>query len=772
MLNGSKPKAHRKYIQDIVTFLKNEALALEEAVKYEHKQNGSDHTVRVSIGGDSVEAKRKTLKTAKEAAARDMMAMIGPWVEEEDWRLQVERLTECVPAAFANSWLPPVFDARQLRVEDANWYEVEVQLGPLTVVSVTEGLSTSLDSLIEHTSNFLKSRNMEALLRIPIEEGLGEMEVAAHMNQPYVQSRNLLEVRMDNGDKETVLPAVDLFTMQLHLPDGGQFPPSYGAEDMHGCRKVFKCKVTGQEFSGVHNLVSHVRSINYWRRLGKFFLNGQLRETFNPRSEPSTQAEAVWQETEADRQLRLSCAPRLCSRCDKEGRRSLALYEAEAEFLRPECLLELLRNKANTKFTQLPLPNVIHPVQDLQQGKMVDKTNLKYLIAVYRCVDMVQPPPPITSNSKSEEKEDNKPQSLMSVNVEEPSGPAKAFKPPEAGQNGGGFGNMYQGQERNGFKMGWEDPTQAQGPGGQFGFGPRGGGPGWGPHMGGGYGPGPPMGYGGHYGPGPMGGGYGGPRMRFNNPGGFGPRQPRPPVPSNVPGPSNPEAVGMKRKITAEKKLEKYSGGELVMPEGEEEAGNSAYTGKVGKTGFSEKNKKETARYAALPPPGHNQWNNISGNENFKIDNSMANLKPVGANFKAKGRVQMPKPLVMAKFSPQGQDSSGFRMAPEPVKNMESSSQEASSGQTQSADKKEQGKNKYLEEIQCNNAIMSYDITTHFVLFSGEGVSDDWFSAGTSEVKMRSIDQEAIMKSIQSAKTKMGSMETDFTKVKRKSKWD
>ena len=177
--------------------------------------------------------------------------------------------------------------------------------------------------------------------------------------------------------------------------------------------------------------------------------------------------------------------------------------------------------------------------------------------------------------------------------------------------------------------------------------------------------------------------------MRFNGPGGFGPRQPRPPVPTNVPGPSNPDAVGMKRKITAEKKLEKYSGGEVVMPEGEEEVGNAAYTGKIGKTGFSDKNKKETARYAALPPPGHNQWNNISGNENFKIDNSMANLKPVGANFKAKGRVNMPKPLVMAKFSPLGQDISGFRMASEAVKNPEPSSQV--SGPAQSADKQEKG---------------------------------------------------------------------------------
>ena len=182
--------------------------------------------------------------------------------------------------------------------------------------------------------------------------------------------------------------------------------------------------------------------------------------------------------------------------------------------------------------------------------------------------------------------------------------------------------------------------------------------------------------------------------MRFNNPGGFGPRQPRPPVPTSVPGPSNPEAVGMKRKITADKKLEKYSGGDVVMPEGEEEAGNAAYTGKIGKTGFSEKNKKETARYAALPPPGHNQWNNISGNENYKIDNSMANLKPVGANFR-KGKVQMPKPLVMAKFSPLGQDISGFRMAAETAKNTESSSQVTSSGQTQGADKQEQG------ELKC-----------------------------------------------------------------------
>ena len=175
-------------------------------------------------------------------------------------------------------------------------------------------------------------------------------------------------------------------------------------------------------------------------------------------------------------------------------------------------------------------------------------------------------------------------------------------------------------------------------------------------------------------------GGFGGQmggRMRWNSP-----RQ-------SAPAPADPESVGLKRKITAEKKLEKYSKGEVIMPESEEEV-QEAYTGKVGKTGFSEKNKKETARYAALPPPGHSQWNKISGNENFKIDNSMANLKPVGANFKANKtgvRVCIPwkrgmcklgdrcnynhgdpqqlklQSLVDAKISPMERDLSGYRIA-------------------------------------------------------------------------------------------------------------
>merc|ERR1712029_482036 len=53
-----------------------------------------------------------------------------------------------------------------------------------------------------------------------------------------------------------------------------------------------------------------------------------------------------------------------------------------------------------------------------------------------------------------------------------------------------------------------------------------------------------------------------------------------------------------------------------------------------------------------------------------------------------------------------------------------------------------------------------------------ESMNDDWFSDGPSEVSLRSIDKDTIFKSIQTAKHKMGDMETDFTQVKKKSKWD
>ena len=166
-----------------------------------------------------------------------MLKMIGPHVEEEVWKQSSEKISDCVPQAYKSAWLPPVFDARHVSVDKDMWYEVEVQLGPITVVSCTNSLSNSLQSLCSHVCCFLKNRNLEQLIREPIEESLKEMEVFSHLNQPYVQSKNLIEVRMDGPDGAQIVPPVDVFHMQQYLPDGF-FPYPYGARDVLACIKV------------------------------------------------------------------------------------------------------------------------------------------------------------------------------------------------------------------------------------------------------------------------------------------------------------------------------------------------------------------------------------------------------------------------------------------------------------------------------------------------------------------------------------------------------
>ena len=763
MLSTSRTKTHRKYIQDVVTFLAQEAAAAEEEVKFEHREVGSDHQVRVSLGGDSVEALRKTLKSAKEGAAMQMLIMIGPYLEESVWKASSEAVSDCVSVEYRPSWLPPVYDARHLSLGPSSsqppFYEVEVQLGPITAVSVSENLSSSLETLTKHTSNFLSTRDLPGLLREPQDESLKEMEVFSHLNQPYVQTTGLLEVRMKSSNSGAVLPPVDVFVMQQHLPDG-KFPPQYGGKDVYGCTKVFWCHLTQQEIVGVDNLLAHVHSRAYWRRLGKIFVNGHLRETFNPGGEVSLPGTAG-EETAEERQVRLSCTPRLCQSCLDRSKRKVAEYwnKNNYEYFCADCT----ENKSDPKIEKLPPPTVIHPMKDKEAGREVSKDSLKYLISVYRCVDQLSSGPP----------------SLLTMNLEPVAG--APYKPPN--HNGGGFGGLYSEGARGGFKsgwedpfapkMGWDDPTQPQ-----FGFGRGGGGyQGYprGGHMGyGGFGP--MRGFGGF-------GGHMGNRMRWNSPGGN--------QGHFAPAPSDPGAVGLKRKITAEKKLEKYSGGEVIMPESEEDV-QEAYTGKVGKTGFSEKNKKETARYAALPPPGHSQWNKISGNENFKIDNSMANLKPVGANFKANKtgvRVCIPwkrgmcklgdrcnynhgdpqqtklQSLVDANISPLERDLSGYRIAADNKPQTDGLTGAGAAGGTGAslhpANSREKGKTP-----------SPFSAFVKLFVFVEESVNEDWFSQGTSEVKMRSADKDAILKSIQTAKFKMEGMETDFTQVKKKSKWD
>ena len=69
LMFGSRPRTGSKYIQDVLTFLAQEASAAEEEIKWEQKAEGSEVAVRLTLGGDSVEARGTTLKAAMEVAA-------------------------------------------------------------------------------------------------------------------------------------------------------------------------------------------------------------------------------------------------------------------------------------------------------------------------------------------------------------------------------------------------------------------------------------------------------------------------------------------------------------------------------------------------------------------------------------------------------------------------------------------------------------------------------------------------------------------------------
>ena len=66
---GSRPKTAGKFIQDILTFLSQEAAAAEEEIKWEQKTEGSEVAVRLTLGGEAVEGRGETVKAAKEGAA-------------------------------------------------------------------------------------------------------------------------------------------------------------------------------------------------------------------------------------------------------------------------------------------------------------------------------------------------------------------------------------------------------------------------------------------------------------------------------------------------------------------------------------------------------------------------------------------------------------------------------------------------------------------------------------------------------------------------------
>merc|ERR1719244_176727 len=241
-----------------------------------------------------------------------------------------------------------------------------------------------------------------------------------------------------------------------------------------------------------------------------------------------------------------------------------------------------------------------------------------------------------------------------------------------------------------------------------------------------------------------------------------------------------------------------FSGGEIVKPDNPNDATNEAYTGMVGKTGPS--SKKTAPRFAALPPPGHNQWDNIPGNENGtpvrEVDKSVAHIQGVGQNFKAnrtglkvciswkrghcahgdrciynhcepgltgKNRLQA---AVDANISPLEKDLVGYRIASDRVEGTKTGVGfvPASDGKMNWQDanpKIKLDENPDITRLKQHVEVLGAPPEKARKL---EADTADWYNSGPSELQLKTTDRDAIMRSIQDAKKVMPDCETDFTK--------
>ena len=71
--------------------------------------------VRVTLAGSSGEGRGRTVKTAREGAARALLERVGPWLEPSTWEGHTATLAQALPPAL-RPWLPPVWDARHLEL--------------------------------------------------------------------------------------------------------------------------------------------------------------------------------------------------------------------------------------------------------------------------------------------------------------------------------------------------------------------------------------------------------------------------------------------------------------------------------------------------------------------------------------------------------------------------------------------------------------------------------------------------------------------------------
>ena len=209
-----RTKSHRRWIQDIVGFVEAEAKSLGKELHWEQKEVGKEQAVRVKIEGEEwLESRGRTLKLAREGAARVLLQFIGPWLGDAVWQEHTNLIGNAVPLQ-AKAWLPPIWDARHLYLPavpgmpEVLLYEVECQLGPLCCLVAAPTLGEASSRLAARFAHLLSNLDLVALTEEPTDESLGEMEV---LGLPYTQGRGIMSVRM-TGDY--CLPPLDLALLQ------------------------------------------------------------------------------------------------------------------------------------------------------------------------------------------------------------------------------------------------------------------------------------------------------------------------------------------------------------------------------------------------------------------------------------------------------------------------------------------------------------------------------------------------------------------------------
>ena len=84
--------------------------------------------VRVTLGSDSQEARGRTPKGAKEAAAKAMLQQIGPYIEDSVYKSHLDNILASVPQNCA-SWLSnPIFDSRHVSMINKDGGPLKVSL--------------------------------------------------------------------------------------------------------------------------------------------------------------------------------------------------------------------------------------------------------------------------------------------------------------------------------------------------------------------------------------------------------------------------------------------------------------------------------------------------------------------------------------------------------------------------------------------------------------------------------------------------------------------